>query len=272
MKLLRWIPLLFAFPLGAAQLTCQSYATDSGFPRDKTYSGANYRYLPRTDCCYYPAVEVVTEPVSLTVGIADVTIESVSFRDDKGTTYKPAVPILDSNGWAAWYSPTNIPSQATVTATAKYRLTPADGKIKTGTNTFSRVDLVRISGGTAVGQGLSSILNNDKGIKISAGTISYQTPNQHSFGDISTDAPDGIPLVLPAPPPTGSLRANIFWSGPTGTTMSRKIGTAASINIPKGTNTEVNTAGQSLQLDLKASKTASPGAVNGSLTLTLTCP
>lgn len=270
MHILRWLPLLLAFPLEAAQLSCDTAAIDSGFPRERTYGGTASLRLNDTSP-YYAALSIMATP-SPWPRADDITIESLTFSDQLGTPYRPAVPALHRDGWAAWYSPTTVPRGALVTVQISYRLTPSDGSTQQGRLTASKLYLSMMDGATMLPGAYTADANIDYGVKIPARSITYQTPNQHSFGDISTDSPGGIPLVLPAPPATGSLRADILWSGPTGTTMSRKIGSAATVDIPQGTNTSVNTAGQSLQLDLKASKTASPGAINGNLTLTLTCP
>lgn len=272
------LPLLLAAPATASTLTCDS-TTGYVFPRTTTYTATASTRGPETvpplaplGSALYAAFYIQGPAYNCTP--ENCTIISAQVTDNRGTVY--ATPVFHQSypgmgSTPIWVSPTSVPALSTptvFTCTVSVQITPTDGSTLTGPAASSSiktscnpvVDGLTRTGGVVTAGRATPVLS----------TIDYQSPDQHDFGDVPPNS-TGNRLVLPAPS-SGSLAAEILWYGPSGTSMTRKIGSAGPFNVPPGSTYELDTAGKGLQLDLKASDTASPGEITGNLTLTLTCP
>lgn len=265
-KLQAALLLLVPYLAPAASLTCASASGDL-FPRDTVYTYTSTMRVTNTAAATYPAVSMQvyngTWVYCLETGC--VTNESVSFTDDKNTKYAPPSPYTNFLGRTVLRSPTAVPTGATVSAVYKYRITPPDGSTMRG-NFTRNTSALYMADTSPNGNGEPTDIPSTP----YTGSVSYQAPDQHDFGDVSSDNPDGKSLILP-PPTNGFMLANIGWTGPAGTTMNGRVGDASPTILPPGTATPVD-ASHGLQVDLHAAPSALPGPVSGSLTLTLTCP
>lgn len=252
----------------AATLTCDPPDKNGWFPRTTVYSATTTVRRANTSEIVYPVVQIFMLQTPAGTQYCDPTkcTVAITITDSAGTTYQPAVPYQAASG-SAYRSPTSVPAftSTTVTISVQYSITPADGSTMHGR--LTRVyPWVYNASNQPVGFGDTVDTNS-----ISDASAVYQAPNQHDYGQISALNPTGLPLTLP-PPPSGSLRANVLWKGPAGTSMDGTIGASEIVPIPMGVATMMDTAGQGLQVDLRATKTATPGPITGNLTLTLTCP
>lgn len=192
------------------------------------------------------------------------TYDTVTFTSLQ-TGEKPFTPWASSRDGFRTNSP--IGANETVTLRIVYRVTPPDGGNLAATET--RIAL-RVQPFPAAVSLATIYGTSNYGVTYPTETLSYPAPDQHNFGDLIHSS-TGTPLTLPSTP-QGNLRGNILWSGPPGTTMTGNLGTTNSIQIPPDTAKNIDIAGNSLQVELLASETASPGPISGNLTLTLTCP
>lgn len=268
--MLRFLPLfVLALPALGAELTCTTPGYNA-YPRDTVYTGSRH-VSSRWSGALNPAVVLYTTAPTTYCTPADCTVVEIKFTDDVGTLY--AAPTYNAAiGRGTWSSPTVIPAsttQSNVYVTVRYRHTPADGSTLIGTGSTNADQAFTLSNDTILSGSTYNIVKTNA-TAVAGITTSYQPPNQHDFGDIPPSGA-GIPLVLPAPS-SGSLAAKILWNGPAGISMTRKIGSGSATDVKKGTTYQLDTDGKGLQLDLNASNTASPGAITGNLTLTLTCP
>lgn len=261
--------ILITCPSPAATLTCERPSVNKGFPRDQVYSvNTTYNgWYGRRSA--QPAIQLYSDGPLAYCTPENCTILEISVRDNRGNTY--ATPTYNSSiGKGIWSSPTYYPSDdfVNLSISVRYRHTPANGTTQSGTATYVYLDATQYPGTTVTGR--PSRLAKTDATYVAGVSASYQTPDKHDFNDIAP-AGTGTPLVLPAPT-KGSLNAKILWNGPTGTTMTRKIGSGSTVNVTPGTTNQLDIGGNSLRLDLNASNTASPGAITGNITLTLTCP
>ncbi|QIP90963.1 hypothetical protein HAP32_01482 [Serratia fonticola] len=258
-----------SFPSAAATLTCTppgAYVISKTQPISGTTN-----WLASTDRStpMYPALHIRTTQGVRDLTVSDIVMTRISVNDQLGTKY--ATPTPAEHPWGPmWRSPTPVPRGSTrLYWSYSYRIVPSDGSTLSANAAFSVVTQALWTDG-------SSRINDNVQVAVEPAThygtnpAVYNAPNQHNFGDIAP-ATTGTPLVLPAPL-SGNLHAAILWNGPAGTTMTRKIGSGSAVNVKPGSTSNLDTAGTGLQLDLLASDTASPGAITGNLTLTLTCP
>ena len=252
-------------PAEATALTCTppgAYAV----PRTQEFTGsASGKGGVDRPFSLYPGLRVN----ALKATTADIEIVRLTIRDEYGTTYSKPIPRETFFG-PTWKSPTPVPKgSASITFDYTIKIVPADGSTQSSPSAYN----VAVTGVWMDAQDDVYSYTDPRrypATYVGTTTQTYNAPDQHDFGDLPPSS-SGLSLVLPAPS-SGNLIAKILWNGPTGTSMTRKIGTAGPINVQPGSTYQLDTAGKGLQLDLKASDTASPGEITGNLTLTLTCP
>lgn len=257
-------------PSLATRLTC---TTPGAYTVPTTQTFSRTTSIAGTDRSWpmYPGLRITvpTQVMRRDLAVSDVVMTHISVTDPTGKTYATPRPIDDYFG-PTWISSTSVPNGSTrLTWTYSYRIVPSDGSTLTSDRAFNvTTAAVWVDGNDKTNNNIA--IATDPATYSATNETVYDAPNQHNFGDLIPGSA-GIPLVLPAPR-TGSLNAAILWNGPAGTSMTQKIGSGSAVNVKPGTTNPLDTAGNSLRLDLNASNTASPGAVTGNLTLTLTCP
>ena len=111
-----------------------------------------------------------------------------------------------------------------------------------------------------------------KSLGVAPPTIAVTLPDVHDFGEVTPGSISPNPLVL-STSAGGFLTGLVSWSGPNGTQITYTgLPSGNGTAIPQGTPTPLPQQRTGYKLDLQAAPSATPGAVAGSITVTLGCP